>query len=89
VKTDKVKTPEDLFKEVNVILRRLQTKSGEAEYSSKTCLCCCGRLYPTVEAFWEHLNNHTVQEVKRIREQLLREIYQTIKEERARHGECS
>jgi len=73
--TDKVKTIEDLFKETNAILRRLQTKSGEVEYSSRTCLSCCGHLYPTAESFWCHLNQHTVEQVRRILKETLQQLY--------------
>jgi len=66
---------EELFKETNRILRVLQRKGQEEVFNSDTCLVCCGRLYPTAESFWCHLNQHTKEQVERIREQTMKELY--------------
>jgi len=73
-------TIEDLFKETNAILRQLQRKGQEEVFNSRTCLVCCGRLFPTAESFWLHLNDHTVEQVQRLRQELLKELYMMIKQ---------
>lgn len=66
----------DLFNEINTILRELQRR--KKRFSSETCLVCCDRLYPTAEAYWEHLHSHTVEEVKEIRDRLLEELKENV-----------
>lgn len=71
------KTLVQVFQEINQLLNKLQRERG---FSKDTCLLCCERLYPTAEAFWEHLHNHTRKEVEELQLSLLRELTKLLRE---------